>query len=423
MPDISQLHDDLEALDRTLEELESELGELFAAFKAAPLALDVEAHERALLEQLEALLLRRRDVMTRIERLTRVRHLTRRRRPTSRPIEIHTPPPPPRPRETPTHVVVRSQPSSSSDSSSLEGVGSSSPHVQELLNAAARAQQASQALTTLIEENAVPEVIPATDSLVWRMEERGRVQALVDEGLEHLVELEPFLQIKFCEMVQARIRALQRLTPHDQELKGLHFKMRRFLETERPGFAHGFAFDHAPQHGVTWYDDARYLEQHLRQALAPPTDAESSAAPTPPSSASNQDTLPEEADDDDERSPVVDPSWPWFAHTEGQRAVIYGGSPRPVVCDRYQETFRFAKVAWLEESDASSERLASWIQSGRVDFVIITRFCKHKHTLKITDAAKDAMIPCLRLPHGYGAGAFKAMIETNLGSIDTDGGA
>jgi len=201
----------------------------------------------------------------------------------------------------------------------------------------------------------------------------------------------------------------------DRDLKDFHFTLRRFLEAERPGFAYGFSLDYQPRHGASWHDDARELEEHMLEMIAVKSLEEETPMPPSPSSKVRQtETHDDTEDDDDVRTCVVDASWPWRGHTEGRRAVIFGGSPRPGVCQRYEDAFGFDNVMWLEESDSSASRLASWIQGGRVDFAIITRFCKHEHTIKIADAAKAVGGLCLRLPQGYGTRVFKAVVEESL---------
>jgi len=412
---------ELDKANQELDQIARDIEGIFAALQDTPLTQDVEREEKALVEELRVTLGRRQQAMARLGQILAAQHMSTRlkgRGSDRAPKATGSV-------ETFANARVGQADTQRTDTDTVEDpacvaahgfehVSSSSPHVRALLDAASQMHATCEVLQGLIEVHRLSAQI-ATTSFVWQAQECERIQALVHEGLEPLAACESHIQVSLCEMVQARVRAMQQIKPGDRGLKDLHFTLRRFLEAERPGFAHGFSLGHQPQHGSSWHDDARELEARLFELVSIPTLQEE--GPTPPSPSSKvreTDAQEDSEDDDDVRTCVVDASWPWRGHTEGRRAVIFGGSPRPGVCQRYEDAFGFDNVMWLEESDSSASRLASWIQGGRVDFAIITRFCKHKHTLKMADTAKMVGGPCLRLPQGYGTGAFKAVVEENL---------
>lgn len=256
-----------------------------------------------------------------------------------------------------------------------------------------------------------PPTRDALQTLVGQVAERHALEHMLDSALGRLHLLSDENQVRFLELVQARVRAYQHHSgaSHD-EIHTLHHRMRDYLEDRRPGMAHGFALHHEPRRG-DWLADAEALRAVLLEdlqrhpELLPEPDRPPAARP--PARATS-------AAEDEEAASALPDDWPWWPLTRGKRALILGGARRPHTCRQYEETFGFAEVEWWEEDASTYSRVLQRVEGGTLDFIIITRFAGHDELYTLKEPCKAHGVPRARLPQGYGAGALRAWIEENL---------
>ena len=253
----------------------------------------------------------------------------------------------------------------------------------------------------------------------------------------------------------------------DEALRSAFSKMTAWSREHRPGFVPGLSRSNMPDHG-SWLDDGRHWWRELHQGLPPekrPGTPEHALAEldqmlkegvddkknfvarvrqaveegisqsdprlisllTPHQSmlrgarslktlkTALRDALKAEEVSDEEASeeePAIADDWPLLQLTEGKRAVILGGDPRPKALARMEAAFRFSEAEW-EETDVRRVRaLAERIRKGNVDLVILLRrYISHRVHDLIRPATEEADVPVCVVDTGYGVTQVKLSME------------
>lgn len=272
------------------------------------------------------------------------------------------------------------------------------------------------------------------------------------------------------QVVAERLPGMQR--EHELVERAIRALSRHSKQT-RPGFVHGLALHHGPEHG-SWIEDAGVEEERIRLELGLVD-----AADTAHEAVNIDDVLrrlteavhdglsdddlvkrvrsalrdgvaPDhtrlvrlvapyvellggdefsalrravdaelaeqevEADTDVSSLPA---GWPGWAYTRGKRAVIVGGEPRAQRVEAIQQAFGFADVQWVPKTDKGARKVQALVErmkNGTIDLVICLRaFSSHK----LYDAVFDVAEPqCERvLADTYGVTQIRLAIERDLG--------
>ncbi|MBX2797691.1 MAG: hypothetical protein KTR31_08490 [Myxococcales bacterium] len=252
----------------------------------------------------------------------------------------------------------------------------------------------------------------------------------------------------------------------DEALRAAFSRMTAWSRENRPGFVPGLSRSNAPDHG-SWLDDGRHWWTEIHRGAPEPSDeitpehtlaelekmledgvddrksfAESVqkavagglsqsdprlvALLTPYQSmirgarglktlkTALRDALKaeDESEVEEDTSSAVPTDWPMLHLTEGKRAVILGGDPRPLALERIKDAFQLAEAEWEETDVRRVTALASRIKKGNVDIVILLRrFISHREQDLIRPAANEAGVPICVVDTGYGVTQIKLAVE------------
>lgn len=197
-------------------------------------------------------------------------------------------------------------------------------------------------------------------------------------------------------VVVAFARALQDALPPGEptgSLDALFRRLTRWSEVRRPGRIHGLKRKHTPKADPSWC--ARYVRLSGGEpATVPDRDRRADDGPREPSPVKVVVSAPVAV------APLTD---------VGSRIVAMGNKQRPHLVDHLESTIGM-KVDWWTNEPRRVERVAQQIRAGSVTLVILMiRFLDHKSSNVITDAARAAGVPVVRLTSGGRTAAVNAV--------------
>lgn len=111
------------------------------------------------------------------------------------------------------------------------------------------------------------------------------------------------------------------------------------------------------------------------------------------------------------RDPDVPPDWAHRGLTEGRVAVIVGGVQKVDARERLKHAFGFGRLEWVDADPHTLDSLASRLDSGSVDLVVITRYGGHIIDQKLIQGdIRDDLSRWVRI-ESYGATAVRLAME------------
>jgi hypothetical protein len=109
-------------------------------------------------------------------------------------------------------------------------------------------------------------------------------------------------------------------------------------------------------------------------------------------------------------------NWPHLAMTEGKRAVVVGGDPRPAAAERMRAAFRFARVDWEAKDARRLQGLAERVRGGSIDLVLLLRaFVGHAEAATVIEACRGGGVPFVIIDTGYGVSQVRLALERFAG--------
>jgi hypothetical protein len=166
---------------------------------------------------------------------------------------------------------------------------------------------------------------------------------------------------------------------------------------DAPGFVHGFSRTSMPRWS-TWRGDAVRLYKEFRP--------ESQPAPAK-AKASKVKTVREPENDDGDESELAD--WAYLDRVRGLRVVLLGGEVREERRVALEAAFQLGSLEWVPtDRPRLLASLAERASRGTLDFILATKFVRHKETEAIEKASTT---PLLALRHGYGVTAVRQAFE------------
>lgn len=305
-----------------------------------------------------------------------------------------------------------------------------------------------------------------------------RLCGLAQSHLGTWGQLAPRANFALSGWLTARLRHVQELAARqgldalDVPVAAAIRRLSGHSKDTQPGFIHGLALGHAPQHG-SWTADAaewrelvlrllndcapaarpaplnpddhvRILTERVRAGLDGPTLAaelktllREGMSPTdkrvvnlarPFADALDGSTLAplrkairdaieaetEAEDAADATRNALPPDWPLFSETRGRRVVIVGGDPRPERAARLRAAFEFADVEWIEGNTTRKiDGLKERMRSGSLDLVVVLRaFNSHKVSDAIFGVKSETCVAVLA--DGYGVTQVRLGLERFL---------
>lgn len=306
-----------------------------------------------------------------------------------------------------------------------------------------------------------------------------RLIGITQAGVAHWGRLAQRANYTLTGWLTARLRHAQELAVRqgleetlDPPLAGAIRRLSGHSKDTQPGFIHGLALGHLPQHGSWAADSAEWREQAVRllaectsparpiamnpddrlriltervragidgSALASelkavlrdgvsPTDKRVVNLARPFADALDGSTLSPlrkairdaiEAESEaegatDVRRQALPADWPLLSETRGRRVLIVGGDPRPERSARLRVAFEFGEVEWLEGNTTRKiDGLKDRMRSGNLDMVIVLRaFNSHKVSDAIFGVKSDACVAILS--DGYGITQVRLGLERFL---------
>lgn len=325
----------------------------------------------------------------------------------------------------------------------------------------------------------VPSVFSDVDAV---QQEVRRLSEAAFDLLPHCVELPLPAQQAVVGLLATRCRTLQDDLPEPLRYKvdldaldRVFSVLTRYSSDNQPGYVFGLKVDHRPTHG-SWADDAVHWTEMLSDVVqvAVPINPERALnvladlldSPTAPDRDTFLDAvahvLASEAKPDDPRlvrlteprladlqnkakfkklrraikqarredsaseselskDTAIADSWPLKAAVAGRRAVIVGGDLRTEAHDRIQSAFGFATLEWVTtDHKRHYQSLAARIERGGVDMVILLRrFIGHDVDRIVVPVCKQADVPWVSVPRGYGVTAIQGAMEQYLAHMLT----
>jgi len=240
----------------------------------------------------------------------------------------------------------------------------------------------------------------------WEHDLEQLERAASEDRQKRWREMSPEARVRWLSLLVAWTRALQdeaaRLGEPDGRAREVFRGLRGFSTTDRPGFVNGFARAAMPRWGGTWREDAL---AHLREIRPAPA-----AASPKPAARKAAKAKAAEADADDagvDSSELAD--WAYLPRVRGLRVVLLGGEVREERRAALEEAFGFGSLEWVPtDRPRLLASLAERAARGTVDFILATKFVRHKETDAIARAAET---PLLTLRHGYGVTAVRQAFE------------
>jgi hypothetical protein len=104
--------------------------------------------------------------------------------------------------------------------------------------------------------------------------------------------------------------------------------------------------------------------------------------------------------------------WPHLGLTEGKRAALVGGDPRPAATERIRAAFRFSRVDWESQDVRRMRVLADRVRGRSVDLVLLLRALEaHAETSTVLQACRDSEVPWVMVEAGYGVNQVRLALE------------
>jgi uncharacterized protein (DUF1684 family) len=125
----------------------------------------------------------------------------------------------------------------------------------------------------------------------------------------------------------------------------------------------------------------------------------------------------EEAAEEDE-APERDElaGWPHLDRVKGLRVALLGGEVREERRVALEHAFQFESLEWVPtDRPRLAASLAERAARGTLDFILVTKFVRHKETEAIE---RSSQAPVLSLRHGYGVTTVRHAFEDYFTRVD-----
>lgn len=152
-------------------------------------------------------------------------------------------------------------------------------HTRELMtiDEAQRAQRGDELLAKIIDE--LGEVRRYELSVELKSEMSSLLMRVDEDQLEELAKIDINAQRLVVLFLVARARSAQQIADEidvaymeretlTQDVRRLFYHITEHVQSQHLGFIHGMALKHEPRHGKSWFDDATFFDEQIRDRLA-----------------------------------------------------------------------------------------------------------------------------------------------------------
>jgi len=235
-------------------------------------------------------------------------------------------------------------------------------------------------------------------------------KAASEERQKRWREMSREAQVRWLSLLVAWAKALEddgiRLQESTSHIATAFRALRAFSLHDKPGFVHGFARTATPRWGGTWRMDALY---HLREIRPEPVPVE-----VKPKKTTKVKPAEEEEEEELEHEPLA--GWPYIERVKGLRVVLLGGEAREERRAALERAFQFESLEWVPtDRPRLVASLAERAARGTMDFILVTKFVRHKETEAIE---RSTQAPVLSLRHGYGVTTVRHAFEEYFSRAD-----
>jgi hypothetical protein len=257
-------------------------------------------------------------------------------------------------------------------------------------------------LLALARHVTIAEAVATSGAFDQEVEQLERAAA--EERQKRWREMGREAQVRWLSLLVAWAKALEedafRLHEPNTRVAAAFRTLRTFSIHDNPGYVHGFARTATPKWGGTWRMDALY---HLREVRPEPVPA----LVKPKATTKVKAPLAEEDEDEGPEQELAD--WPYLDQVKGLRVVLLGGEVREERRVALEQAFQLETLEWVPtDRPRLVASLAERAASGTVDFILVTKFVRHKETAAIERASQ---VPVLTLRHGYGVTTVRQVFE------------
>jgi hypothetical protein len=265
-------------------------------------------------------------------------------------------------------------------------------------------------LLTLATHVSIAEEVSTSGAFEHEVEQLER--AASEERQKRWRDMSRDAQVRWLSLLVAWAKALEddgvRLQESTSHVATAFRALRTFSIHDNPGFVHGFARTAAPRWGGTWRMDALY---HLREIRPEPVPAPvKPKAPTRGKAAAAE----EEEDVGPEQEELA--GWPHLERVKGLRVALLGGEVREERRVALEQAFQFDSLEWVPtDRPRLVASLAERAARGTLDFILVTKFVRHKETEAIE---RSSQVPVLSLRHGYGVTTVRHAFEDYFSRVD-----
>jgi hypothetical protein len=219
-------------------------------------------------------------------------------------------------------------------------------------------------------------------------------------------------QVRWMSLLVAWAKALEddgvRLQESTSQVAAVFRVLRAFSIHDNPGFVHGFARTASPKRG-TWRMDALRYFREVRPELVP-------IPAKPKTTTMAKAAVPEAASEEDEGPEQEElAGWPHLERVKGLRVALLGGEAREERRVALERAFQFDSLEWVPtDRPRLVASLAERAAGGNLDFILVTKFVRHKETIAIERASQA---PLLSLRHGYGVATVRQAFDDYFSRI------
>jgi hypothetical protein len=267
-------------------------------------------------------------------------------------------------------------------------------------------------LLTLATHVSIAEEVSSSGAFEHEVEQLEK--AASEERQKRWREMSREAQVRWLSLLVAWAKALEddgvRLQESTSDVAMAFRALRTFSIHDNPGFVHGFARTAAPRWGGTWRMDALY---HLREIRPEPVPAPvKPKTPTKVKAAAAEEAA--EEDEAPERDELA--GWPHLDRVKGLRVALLGGEVREERRVALEHAFQFESLEWVPtDRPRLAASLAERAARGTLDFILVTKFVRHKETEAIE---RSSQAPVLSLRHGYGVTTVRHAFEDYFTRVD-----